>query len=259
MSKPVDKKRALSFGKSAKLYDELRPHYPDTWVNDLKETTNLNDNSTILEVGSGTGIATKDLLQLSKRITCLDPGTEMLEVAKAKFPELTFVNSTFETFNSKVVFDLIVSATAWHWVDPEIGYLKASELLREQGFLSIIRYYHIDFDSNAFHNRAQHIYERYDKATTTKRHEEQLKRIQMDAKELDGQLFKLLDQKEYEWVRDYTIDEYLALRNTYSDHLTMPKKQKEKMEKELKEFANAEFNGKVKKKYKTVLFIAQKR
>lgn len=259
MGKTIDKKRALSFGKSAKLYDEMRPHYPDTWINDLRVTTKLNDSSVILEVGSGTGIATNDLLKLSKHITCLDPDLEMLELAKTKFPHLTFRNSTFEDFKSKDTFDLIISATAWHWVDPEVGYLRASELLREGGYLAIIRYYHIDTDPKSFHNRAQHIYEQYDDATITKRHTEQLKRIKQDAEALNNQLFKLIKQKEYKWVRDYSIGDYLALRNTYSDHLTMAKQQKAKMEEELTDFANAEFVGKVKKKYTTVLFIAQKR
>lgn len=255
----VDKKRALSFGKRAQLYDDVRPHYPDTWVNDLQEATGLNQDSKILEVGSGTGIATKDLVALSKHITCIEPDKEMLRVAQAKLPYLTYTNSTFEAYESGEHFDLIISATAWHWIDPKIGYKKASQLLNKNGYLAIIRYYHIDTDPSSFHNKAQHIYEQYNQDSKTKSHTAQLKRIEQDAEALNSGLFKLVEQKEYEWVRDYTIADYLTLRNTYSDHLTMPKQEKDKMERELTDYANAEFGGKVKKKYTTVLLVAKKR
>lgn len=258
MSNVVDTKRALSFQMNARLYDKMRPGYPSSWIADLRQATNLHGKSKILEVGAGTGKATADLLTITKRITCLDPGKEMLDIAKDKFPNLNFINSTFELLRTKESYDLIISAMAWHWVDPKVGYKKAWDLLVESGFLAIIRYYHIDTDKNSFHNRAQHIYEKYNKDTTTKRHAQQLKRIQEDAESLDNKYFHLTRQTEYPWQQTYSIDEYLALRNTYSDHLTMPSSQRKKMERELKAFAQQEFDGRLIKKYTTVLFIAQK-
>ena len=258
MSDAIDTKRAVSFQKTAQLYDKVRPGYPNSWIIDLQTVTSLDKESRILEVGSGTGKATSDLLKISKDITCLDPGKEMLEIAKSKFPSLTFINSTFEKLKTNETYDLIVSAMAWHWVDPKVGYKKAWDLLVDPGFLAIIRYYHIDSDPNSFHNRAQGIYERYNKTTTTKRHSEQLKQINEDAKTLNNQYFHFVKKIEYKWEQEYTIDDYLALRNTYSDHLTMQSIQREKMEAELKEFAQKEFGGKLVKRYTTVLFIAQK-
>src|SRR5579872_2830541 len=146
----IDKKRAISFKEEAQLYDKMRPSYPKFWIIDLQTVAKLNDKSKILEVGSGTGIATSDLLNISKRITCLDPGKEMLEVAEDKFPNLAFRNSTFEKFESKEAYDLIVSAMAWHWVDSKVGYKKAYKLLADPGFLATIRYYHIDPDPDSF-------------------------------------------------------------------------------------------------------------
>lgn len=254
----IDTKRALSFQKTAQLYDKVRPGYPANWIADLQKIAKLNNQSKILEVGSGTGIATADLLSVTKHITCLDPGKDMLEVAKAKFPNLDFVHSTFEKFKSDELFNMIVSAMAWHWVDPKVGYKKASDLLTKSGFLTIIRYYHIDNDQKSFHNRAQYIYEKYNKDTTTKRNDEQLKRIKQDAEALNNEYFRLIKKVEYKWQQNYSIDEYLALRNTYSDHLTMPPALRERMEQELKEFAHQEFSGSLIKKYTTVLFVAQK-
>src|ERR1700692_2052696 len=118
MGKAIDKNRAISFKKNAQLYDKVRPSYPKYWISDMQKSTKLNNKSKILEVGSGTGIATSDLLKISKHITCLDPAKEMLEIAKGKFPNLTFVKSTFEDFDSGELYDLIISAMAWHWIDP---------------------------------------------------------------------------------------------------------------------------------------------
>lgn len=218
----------------------------------------MDSKTTVLEVGSGTGIATADLTNITKRITCLDPGKDMLQIAKSKFPNLSFVHSTFEKFTSDEYFNMIVSAMAWHWVDPKVGYRKAANLLTKSGFLAIIHYYHIDNDPKSFHNRAQHIYEKYNKDTTTKRNSEQLKRIKDDAEALNNQYFSLVKKIKYKWQQNYSIDEYLALRNTYSDHLTMPPALREMMEQELREFAQKEFSGNLIKKYTTVLFVAQK-
>jgi len=258
MHKGIDKKRAISFKKKALLYEKMRPGYPKAWISDLRKVTKIDSSSKILEVGSGTGKATSDLVKISKNITCLDPGKEMLEIARRKFPNLTFVNSAFEDFDSPELYDLIISAMAWHWIDPEAGYKKAASLLTDAGFLSIIRYYHIDPDPEAFHNRAQHIYEQYNGLTTTKRHTEQIKRIDDDKEALNNKYFRLLNAIKYKWVANYSIEEYLALRNTYSDHITMNPVLREKMERQLVEFARKEFDGKVTKKYTTVLFIAQK-
>lgn len=258
MKKGIDTKRALSFQKTAQLYDRLRPGYPSTWVADLQKITKIDSKTAVLEVGSGTGIATADLLNVTKHIACLDPGEDMLEIAKTKFPDLNFIHSTFEKLTTDKPFNMIVSAMAWHWVDPEVGYKKASSILTKSGFLAIIRYYHIDNDPNSFHNRAQYIYEKYNKNTVTKRNTEQLKRINEDAQALNNSYFRLVNKIEYKWQQNYSIEEYLALRNTYSDHLTMKPEQREKMEQELREFAQKEFGGKLIKKYTTVLFVAQK-
>jgi trans-aconitate methyltransferase len=258
MKSNIDTKRALSFQKTAQLYDKVRPGYPSLWIADLQKITKIDSKTTILEVGSGTGIATADLINVSNHITCLDPGQDMLEIAKTKFPGLTFIHSTFEKFTSDELFNMIVSAMAWHWVDPKVGYKKASNLLATSGFLAIIRYYHIDNDPKSFHNRAQYIYEKHNKDTTSKRNSEQLKRIKDDARALNNHYFRLVKKIEYKWQQNYSIDEYLALRNTYSDHLTMRPNLKEKMEHELREFAQKEFGGKLVKKYTTVLFVAQR-
>ncbi len=258
MNRGIDTKRALSFQKTAQLYDKVRPGYPDSWIADLQKITKIDSKTKILEVGSGTGIATADLINVTKYITCLDPGKDMLEIAKNKFPDLAFIHSTFEEFKSDEPFDMIVSAMAWHWVDPKVGYQKAADLLTQSGFLTIIRYYHIDNDPESFHNCAQYIYEKYNKDTTTKRNSEQLKRIKDDAKALNNQYFHLVKKIEYKWQQNYSIDEYLALRNTYSDHLAMKPELRQKMEQELREFAQKEFDGKLVKKYTTVLFIAQR-
>lgn len=258
MKSDIDTKRALSFQKTAQLYDKVRPGYPSTWVSDLEKLTKIDSKTTILEVGSGTGIATTDLINVTKHITCLDPGQDMLEIAKTKFPDLSFIHSTFEKLTTDKLFNMIVSAMAWHWVDPEVGYKKAASLLTKSGFLVIIRYYHIDNNPNSFHNRAQYIYEKYNKNTVTKRNTEQLKRIKDDAQALNNSYFRLVKKIEYKWQQNYSTEEYLALRNTYSDHLTMKPELRERMECELRDFAQDEFGGKLIKKYTTVLFIAQK-
>jgi SAM-dependent methyltransferase len=53
-------------------------------------------------------------------------------------PENCFQVSSFEDFQASQAFDLVVSATAFHWVDPELGLAKAARLLRSSGWLALL-------------------------------------------------------------------------------------------------------------------------
>lgn len=248
--------KAMSFNEDAQLYDKLRPHYPDQIFTTLKQEANLNADSSVLEVGCGTGQATRSLTRFTQHITCVEPGESLLAVAKQKFPNLTFVNCKFEDFKSDSKYDMILSATAWHWVDPKMGYTKAYELLKDGGHLAILHNYHIETDPEAFHNKAQFIYRQY-----SNRSPDLGSRGPIDEtrKSLENQYFHLQQTKECQWEHTYTIDEYLALRNTYSDHRTMQQADRIKFEQQLRDFAEKEFDGKITKHYTTVIFIAKKK
>lgn len=70
--------KANTFNEDARLYDKMRPGYPDAIFTELQQGTGLKGDNKILEVGCGTGQATKNLIKISRNITCIDPGKNLL-------------------------------------------------------------------------------------------------------------------------------------------------------------------------------------
>jgi ubiquinone/menaquinone biosynthesis C-methylase UbiE len=108
---------------------------------ELIEITGIPQDGTILEIGSGTGQATLPLAKRGYTITCLEPGLNLMQIAKkklTKYPKVNFLNATFEEWPiEKDKYDLVTSATAFHWVDQKVGYKKANLSLKPKGNLAL--------------------------------------------------------------------------------------------------------------------------
>ncbi len=131
--------RAL-FDEVADLYDATRQSYPNEIVELIVRTAELTTGSSVLEIGCGTGQLTRRLAGRGLDITAIDIGPAMVAGAKRNVadPKVAFQVSSFEDFQPSQVFDLIVSATAFHWVDPDLGLAKAARTLRPSGWLALL-------------------------------------------------------------------------------------------------------------------------
>lgn len=130
------------FDEVPELYDRVRPTYPDELVADLVTSTGMTDRSSVLEVGCGTGQATRSLAALGCSVTAVEPGAGMAALARqrlAGFSGVEVETSTFEEWDDRGRrFDVLVSASAWHWVDPSIGWRRAHDVLRHSGWLALL-------------------------------------------------------------------------------------------------------------------------
>jgi SAM-dependent methyltransferase len=128
------------FGQVAELYEQARPSYPDQLVADVLADAQLENGDRILEVGAGTGKATRLFARAGFEIVAIEPSEKMSAVARstcAGFPLVTIVEAEFERWQPPGQrFKLLISAQAWHWIDPEIRYVKAREVLTERGLLA---------------------------------------------------------------------------------------------------------------------------
>ena len=110
-----------TFNTVASLYDEVRPGYPDELVRDVLDLSGMDRSGKILEVGCGTGQASRLFATLGCEMTCLDIGQDLIEVARARlnnYKNVRFVLCPFEDWNSASKFDLVIAATAFRWVCP---------------------------------------------------------------------------------------------------------------------------------------------
>ena len=130
------------FDEVPELYDRVRPGYPDELFSDLVAVTGVDERSSVLEVGCGTGQATRSLAGLGCSVTAVELGTAMAGLARRRLASFTNVEvetSSFEGWDDRGRrFDLLVAASAWHWVDPSIGWRRAHDVLRPGGWMALL-------------------------------------------------------------------------------------------------------------------------
>jgi SAM-dependent methyltransferase len=130
------------FNEVPELYDRVRPAYPDELFADLVAITGMDRRSSVLEVGCGTGQATRSLAALGYSVTAIEPGAGMAALARqrlAAFGNVEVENSTFEEWDDGGRrFDVLVAASAWHWVDPSIGWRRAHDVLCPGGWMALL-------------------------------------------------------------------------------------------------------------------------
>ena len=94
----------LVFNEVPEVYDRVRPAYPDELFEDLVAITGLNHRSSILEVGCGTGQATRSLAALGCSIAAVEPGEALAALARHKleaFPNVEIETTTFEQWHDR--------------------------------------------------------------------------------------------------------------------------------------------------------------
>lgn len=124
---------AESFGTDAPGYDRARPGYPDDLVSRIVGRSPGRD---LLDVGCGTGIASRQFQALGCAVLGIEPDPRMAEFARSR--GLPVEVTTFEAWDpTGRTFDAVIAAQSWHWVDPAVGASKAAQVLRPGGQLAI--------------------------------------------------------------------------------------------------------------------------
>jgi ubiquinone/menaquinone biosynthesis C-methylase UbiE len=133
--------RRTLFDGVADLYAASRPGYPGEIIEFLTATAGVGQGSSVLEVGCGTGQLTNGLAHYGFDLTAIDIGPALVAAAQDRLAEasISFQVCSFEDFAAAdASFDLIISATAFHWVDPEVKFSKSAQLLRPSGWLALL-------------------------------------------------------------------------------------------------------------------------
>ena len=251
--------RAL-FDEAAHDYDEVRPGYPEALTEDILRISALPKDGKILEIGCGTGQATLPFAKRGYAMTCLDVGEAMAAMAREKlepYPPVRVERTSFEDWQPEGKFDLVMSATAFHWVPPAVGYPKVASVLEPGGHFARFSNLHPK-PYTGFHKTVQPIYDavfgpKADKGPSTK------ESIEATASSIDGTgLFGPVEVKTYAWEGRYTTAQYLKLLNTYSDHRALEPKKREKLFEKVAKHIEEAYGGVITRPYLSVLFIAKR-
>ena len=237
-----------TFNTAAILYEDIRPGYPEALIQDIVELSGINDHSRILEVGCGTGKATQSFAERGYEMVCLDIGVDLIAVARKKlkvYSNVSFVEQAFEAWKPEGKFDLVISATAFHWVDSKVRYLRASEALGSNGFLAVFSNQHVRKDEGFF-VETQSLYDRYYLPLTADR--------PTHATNFPGvEAFEDPIKRVYPWTQTYSSEQYIKLLSTYSDHIALPDDNRNLLFEGIANLIETKYEGRVTKHYEAVL------
>jgi SAM-dependent methyltransferase len=252
------------FDQAARDYDELRPGYPEELIKDIIHISGIPDVGRILEVGCGTGQATVPFARMGYKMLCLDVGSNLLALAEERcksYSGADFLNASFEEWEPGCeTFDLLISATAFHWIPPEIGFPKAARVLVDLGHIALFWNMH-PRPFTGFFEEVQEVYRRVVPEWGDPRDEpstEDMIRERRD--QIDGSgLFGKVTVKRYPWSRIYDRDQYLRLLNTYSDHGGLAEPKRRKLFEGIGAVIEDRYGGEITRPYLSVLYIARKK
>ena len=135
----------------AQIYDTIRPDYPKDLFDDIILETGICPGKRILELGAGTGKATKAFLDRGICVDAVELEKNMAQLLRQKNDSdaLRVYVDSFEHWTSNVRYPLVVSAQAFHWFDSRTKFSKCHNLLNENGFLVLLWYDPIPSENTA--------------------------------------------------------------------------------------------------------------
>jgi len=247
------------FDAVADRYDRIRPGYPDGLFADLRRLAGVGPGCRLLEVGCGTGQATVPLAEAGCRIVAVELGANLAARAAenlARFPDVTVEVAAFEDWTPPPEkFDVVFTATAWHWLDPAVRVAKAASLLRPGGALAIVETEHVAGGTTAFFEAAQGCYARFDPTCEPDFHLPEDVRPDVSDVDFSG-LFTPTITTRHTHEAWYTAAEYRDLILTYSPSWVIPESNRVGLTGCLADLIGSRFGGRIAKRYLTLLRLA---
>ncbi|MCW8376412.1 class I SAM-dependent methyltransferase [Streptomyces justiciae] len=243
-----------TFNEDAELYDRARPAYPPDLVGQLARASGLGPGRRVLEVAPGTGQLTLPLAEFGGQVTAVELGPDMAAVARRRlrdFPQVSVEVADFDDWPLPAEpFDLMVCATAWHWLDPARRVEKAADALAPGGLLGVIVTDHVAGGTTEFFHRSQQCYRRWDPATPPGLLLKEADEIPPPTEEFERcPRFENVAVTRYFQEITYTTDEYLDVLLTYSNHRALDTARREGLLACIRELIDSGYDGRVTKRY----------
>jgi len=237
----------LTFDRVPELYDRARPAYPDWLLDQL--FGRLPPRPRILEVGPGTGQATVGLLERGADVIAVEIGPALASAMRQKFAgdgRLRVVNASFEDAELELAsFDVVVCATAYHWIEPKAQVERPIQLLKPGGALAVIDLIQVDSAvDRGYFERVQPIYEAFGKAQSRwdpKTYESAQPKIAAHLRA--SGCYDSVEVQRVPWDQTYTAIQYRDLLMSYSGTQMMTEPERTSMVEQLVEVIDSEFGG----------------
>lgn len=126
--------RRSSFGAAAELYDQIRPSYPIEALRWQLEPVADRADLSVIDLGAGTGILTRQLVALGLNVTAVEPDPQMLARLAATSPGAVPLGGSAEAMPlPDASTDAVLAGQAYHWFDRPKAHAEAARVVRPGG------------------------------------------------------------------------------------------------------------------------------
>ncbi|MEK4027052.1 class I SAM-dependent methyltransferase [Pseudobacillus sp. FSL P4-0506] len=130
------------FTDKADIYAKYRPSYPNEYIDYLFSASQLNHERIVADIGSGTGIFSRQLLERGLNVIGVEPNDEMRKMAEQSLKRYSRFRSIKATAEHTTVkgrsVDLVTVAQAFHWFDKKAFKIECQRILKQKAKVALV-------------------------------------------------------------------------------------------------------------------------
>jgi SAM-dependent methyltransferase len=251
-----------AFDGVADDYEVARPGYPAEIFDAIEQYGGFNEPPRVVEVGAGTGQATRQMATRGWTVHGIEPGPRLAAAARSHVPSpnTQFHVTRFEDADlAESSFDLVAAATSWHWVEADIGYRKAHSLLKPSGTIALFWNAHVPHTTHPAWEPIRNAYldvapELADLAPLTPDRPDYDPGVEIRK----SGCFDAIERHVFAFDVAYPIDRFLRLIDTYASHRALDQQRRALLHERLQIAADGQLSGTVTKPYETLLVLGRR-
>jgi SAM-dependent methyltransferase len=221
VSEPPDIGRL--FGTVADLYDEVRPDYPDAVYDTIEQTVGRVEGMRVVDLAAGTGIQTRALARRGAHLVAIDPDLGMLRRLHSTASEIPAVAGRAEQIPLRADrADLVVCATAWHWLRAEQAVAEIRRVIRPGGHFALWWGINAWGDGVDWEDAQSAVFDRWDSVRGSVPPRPGGVGPREAADDLRSRGIDVVVDREFTWSREVTREQHMRMMATHSNNLARP-------------------------------------
>jgi SAM-dependent methyltransferase len=252
------------FGADPAAYDAARPGHAERVYEVLVERCGLGPGTRVLEIGPGTGQATRRLLDLGANpLVAVEPDAALAAFLRESFGARVDVRET--TLEDAELepggYDLAAAASSFHWVEEDVGVERIFAALRPGGWLAIWwTMFGEHGKPDAFIEATTPLLEGLERSPTAGREGRGPHALDREARvgALEAAGYEAIEHELVRWETSWDADGIRGLYGTFSPIARLEMPRRTEVLDEIARIARDDFGGRVGRTLLTSLYTARR-
>ena len=257
-----------AFGNDPEGYHRARPAYPDRVFDILRQRCCLRPGCRTFEIGPGTGLCTRRLIELgASPLVVVEPDERLADFLTRTLEPVSAVDVRVATFEQVRLplewFDLGASASAFHWLDETRSLSKVARTLRDGGWWAM--WWNLFFDRSRvaeFQKASRFLLDDLDRSPSWGSGGGPSFALDAEARIANLKALNTFDHVRLEiitWTIVLDAQRIMRLYSTFSPISRLPPEKRQRLLHDLGQIANKQFGGEIEFPITTPVYTAQRR